>query len=260
MKLCFSTLGCTERNLTEVLSLSQNFSICAIELRGLCGEINILKMAELLPQNRQETKNNFCEYGVAPLILGTSCSFHDKTKVENSLVEGFYAIDAAREIGFRGIRVFGNSIKGDECDCLHRIADRISTLCQYASDKNIEVLLETHGDINNAKRLSTVAEICSKYENFGFIWDVCHTRQTYAENWRDFCDNFGCLTRHVHLKDVTNDSLVLPGKGELPLRTMAEYLDAQGYEGYFSLEWEKKWHPELPAIEEALTALLDIFK
>ena len=260
MKICFSTLGCADRSLAEVLSLAQSFSVDALELRGLCGEVNILKMAQLSPESRLTTKNTFRKHGITPLILGTSCMFHDESKLENTLKEGFYAIDTASEIGFRGIRVFGDRIKGDESDCLCRIANGVSTLCQYASDKGVEVLLETHGDVNNAKRLGAVSEICSKYENFGFIWDVGNTWDTYAENWRDFCDSFGSLVRHVHLKDVACDGLVLPGKGDIPLRAMAEYLDAQGYTGYLSLEWEKKWHLELPVIEEALTALFEVFK
>ena len=259
MKLCFSTLGCTERSLDEVLTLAQSFSVDALELRGLCGEVDIRKMAELLPENRQATKAIFAKYGVTPLVLGTSCKFHDESKLDNFLEEGFYAIDVAQEIGFRAIRVFGNNIKGDEGECLLRIAGGISKLCQYASDKNVDVLLETHGDINNAERLGAVADICRKYPNFGFIWDICHTRQTYADNWRDFCDNYSSLIRHVHLKDVSDNKLVLPSEGDLPLRAMAEYLEKRGYDGYFSLEWEKKWHPELPVIEDALNALIEVF-
>jgi len=44
------------------------------------------------------------------------------------------------------------------------------------------------------------------------------------------------------------------------LKDMADYLDKQGYEGYFSLEWEKKWHPELPVIEDALDALVEVLE
>lgn len=260
MKFCFSTLGCTEYSLEEALALANRFEISALELRGLCNEVNIRKMKELLPENRAETKAKFVEDGVTPLILGTSCSFHDEAKFDNFILEGIYAIDAARDIGFRGIRVFGNNIKGDENECLDRIARGISILCEYALDKGVEVLLETHGDVNTAERLSKVAEACRKYENFGFIWDVCHTRLTYGENWRTFCDDFRHLIRHVHLKDVSPYGLTLPGEGTLPLLEMAQYLVSNGYDGAFSLEWERKWHPELPPIEDALTAMLEIYK
>lgn len=35
MKFCFSTLGCTERGLCEVLTLAKKYSIDALELHAL---------------------------------------------------------------------------------------------------------------------------------------------------------------------------------------------------------------------------------
>ena len=65
----------------------------------------------------------------------------------------------------------------------------------------------------------------------------------------------------MHLKDLRDcdKALVLPGEGDIPLREIVRAMEKDGYTGYFSLEWEKHWHPELPPIEEALasfTALL----
>ena len=260
MKFCFSTLGCTERSLDDVLSLAKKYSIDALELRGLGDVMDNRKITALSPEKREETLSKFAVYGVKPLVLGTSCKFHDAEKLAESLEEGYRSIDIAQSFGFFGIRVFGNNVKGDEEECLNRIARGISILCEYAADKGIDVLLETHGDVNTAERLGKVAKICRKYENFGFIWDVCHTRLTYGENWRDFCDDFRDLIRHVHIKDITPEGLVLPGKGTLPLREMAEYLAENGYDGAFSLEWERKWHPELPPVEDALAAMLEIYK
>ena len=260
MKICFSTLGCTDRSLGEVLALAQNYSIDALELRGLDGVMDNRKIAAFAPENREATLAKFAEYGVKPLVLGTSCSFHDETKLEGFLEEGYRSIDIAQSFGFGSIRVFGNNVRGDEAECLDRIARGISALCEYAADKGVDVLLETHGDVNTRERLGAVAEVCEKYQNFGFIWDICHTRLTYGENWRDFCSDFGHLIRHVHLKDVTAQGLTLPGEGDLPIRDMVNYLNENGYDGYFSLEWEKKWHPELPVLEDALDALFGLFK
>lgn len=33
-------------------------------------------------------------------------------------------------------------------------------------------------------------------------------------------------------------------------------LTQNGYEGYLSFEWEKKWHPELPDASEAFPAFI----
>jgi hypothetical protein len=35
---------------------------------------------------------------------------------------------------------------------------------------------------------------------------------------------------------------------------------ADGYDGYFSLEWEKKWHPEIGNIEPAMDAICKILR
>lgn len=42
---------------------------------------------------------------------------------------------------------------------------------------------------------------------------------------------------------------VIPGQGELDLRHMIELLAQDSYRGYLCLEWEKKWHPEIPLLK-----------
>jgi sugar phosphate isomerase/epimerase len=58
----------------------------------------------------------------------------------------------------------------------------------------------------------------------------------------------------VHIKDFSNSdgALTLIGNGDIPIIPIVNQLLSDGYDGYFSLEWEKKWHPELPEIESAL--------
>ena len=258
MKICFSTLGCAERSLDEVIALAKKYNIDAIELRGLGGEMDNRKIAALSPEFREETLGKLCESRVSPWVMGTSCVFHDEAKYAAFLEEGYSAIDLAQSFGFRAIRVFGNNIVGEEDECVRRVGEGVRTLCEYAADKGVDVLLETHGDFNTRDRLLGVCEVCRGYENFGLIWDICHTRKTYGADWRKFVDEFGSLIRHVHLKDVAADKLVLPGEGELAIAEMVNYLEERGYDGYFSLEWERKWHPELPPIEDGLDALMRI--
>ena len=258
MKICFSTLGCDERSLDEVIALAKKYNIDAIELRGLGGEMDNRKIAALSPESREDTLRKLCESRVSPWVMGTSCVFHDEAKYAAFLEEGYSAIDLAQSFGFRAIRVFGNNVVGDEDECVRRVGEGVRTLCEYAKDKGVDVLLETHGDFNTRERLLGVCEVCRGYENFGILWDICHTRKTYGGDWRKFVDEFGLLIRHVHLKDVAEDKLVLPGEGELAIADMVNYLEERGYDGYFSLEWERKWHPELPPIEDGLDALMKI--
>ena len=45
---------------------------------------------------------------------------------------------------------------------------------------------------------------------------------------------------------------MLLGEGEVPVRDMLALLSAGGYQGWVSVEWEKRWHPEIDAPELAL--------
>jgi len=38
---------------------------------------------------------------------------------------------------------------------------------------------------------------------------------------------------------------VLLGQGEVPVREMVALLQGGGYEDWISVEWEKRWHPEI---------------
>ena len=71
----------------------------------------------------------------------------------------------------------------------------------------------------------------------------------------------------VHVKDarrVAPDSnawqLVLLGEGEVPVREQLQALRQYGYEGYVSVEWEKKWRPELAGPEVAIPHFAEWFR
>jgi fatty-acyl-CoA synthase len=60
---------------------------------------------------------------------------------------------------------------------------------------------------------------------------------------------------NVHLKDArrTTDGwqLVLLGEGDIPVKDGLRLLHDAGYGDFVSVEWEKKWHPEIPDPEVA---------
>lgn len=251
IKKCFSTLGCHDRSLREVLSLAEKYGIDALEVRGLDGIIDNGEIPCFKNENIEAARTAFAEYGVTPLVLGTSCMFHDGESLKKAMSEGRTAIGIAAKAGFKAVRVFGDRIVGEESECISRIAEGIRELCDYAKGYGVKVYHEIHGEINTMPFLDRIVEVNGDSEAFAFIWDVCHTRKTHP-NWREFYEHFKPYIAHVHMKDVTEKGHVIPGQGIMPLKEIADYLTADGYDGYFSLEWERKWHPELPKIEDAL--------
>ena len=162
MKICFSTLGCTEKPLAEVLHLAYAAGMDGIELRGLSGMMDNAEIPEFRPENMDETARMFAESGVKPVVLGTSCMFHTPEKAEAALKEGACSIRIAQRLGIPYIRVFGNNVVGDREACIARVADGISQLCGMASQCGVTVLLEVHGDFNTAETL--LPELYDVYE------------------------------------------------------------------------------------------------
>ena len=199
------------------------------------------------------------ESGVKPAVLGTSCKFHTPELAEAALTEGECSIRIAKRLGIPFIRVFGNNIVGDREACIAYTAEGIARLCAIAAEYGVTVLLEVHGDFNTAEALLPVIEAAEGMP-FGLIWDIGHTHAPYGNDWKRFYNAVRPYIRHVHIKDKAAEKLVLPGDGEIPIREIAKRMAADGYDGYFSLEWEKKWHPELPALETALERFMAVMK
>lgn len=262
MKLCFSTLGCVEKELDEVITLANEYGIEALEIRGLGGVIASGDIKEFTEESATNTKMKLTKNALVPHVLGTSCTFHTEEKYAKAMAEGKECIEIAERVGFPFIRVFGNNITDEREECIARVAKGISELCAYARDKGVYVLLEVHGDFNTVENLSPVIEGLGDTENFGLIWDVAHTHRVYHEKWREFYNEMKPYIRHVHIKDVCDatDTLCLVGDGNIPIKEIVSTLCEDGYDGYFSLEWEKKWHPELDCIEKALERFVGVMR
>ena len=252
MKLCFSTLGCHDLSLDEILMLAQRHGIHALEVRGVHGEMSNSKIKDFQSDCLDVTLKKFEEAQVKPWILGTSCKFHDKNKRQEMIQKGKEEIQLASMCHFQGIRVFGDKIAGDETECVDEVGKAMDELCAFASKLNIKVFLEVHGDFNTIDRLNRVIEHITHQESFGLIWDIYHTHKSYGTSWRDFYEAMKQWICHVHIKDCIQEKLVLPGAGELGIVEIMNALCEAEYDGYFSLEWERKWFPELEPLDTAL--------
>ena len=260
MKLCFSTLGCFDKSLEEILVLSKKYNIPAIEVRGINGILQNDLIDVFSEKKIEQTKRLFDRYQTVPLVLGTSCRFHQAEQFDKAIEEGLSSIRIAEAVGFQSIRVFGDRILSDGEACIQRVIDGLTTLCDRA--KQVRILLEVHGDFNTIEALSPVIDSMKSKNNFGLIWDIEHTHRNYGSDWITFYRLARPYIKHVHIKDYSNalDRLTLIGQGDVPILPIMDRLLQDGYDGYFSLEWERKWHPELPDIEVALHSFLSLLK
>ena len=262
MKLAFSTLGCPKWSFEQIVKNAHEMGYEAVELRGVGNQLRMEELECMRPENRGAFQELLEKNQIKLCAAGTSVQFHDAEKVPEALEEGRMALRLCTELDIPFIRVFGNAFpEGEPREAvICRVTEGISALCNYAfslrpSDP-VQVLLEIHGDFNSLPVLTRLCDALKNEPGFGLIWDVYHSWLWHGENFIPFYEALRSRIRHVHLKDCAPENgkpgLCLPGEGVLPLRAMVKRLQEDGYTGFYSFEWEKRWHPELPEPERAL--------
>ncbi|MDR3174073.1 MAG: sugar phosphate isomerase/epimerase [Treponema sp.] len=260
MKLSFTTLGCPDWSFDRILEEAQKMGYSGIEIRGLEGKMLAEEIVQFFPENREATLAALKAHNLEMVGFGSSVRFDAVEKFDNMVAEGKRAIDACQFMSIPAVRIFGDQFpRGEsEADVIARVAKGAGILAEYGEDKGVTVLLETHGDFNTLERVKGVFDQV-KSENLRLLWDVAHTDFTYGDNFAEFYRPMKDLIVHTHFKDHVRGNpgdektykLCRMGEGQIPIKAIVRQLLAGGYKGYFSLEWEKKWHPELPGAEIA---------
>jgi sugar phosphate isomerase/epimerase len=259
LPLGFSTLGCPAWTWRQVLDFAAAHGYSAVELRGLEGTMDLTQHAELAPARRDQAKRDLAERGLSVVCLGSSAHMHERDQVKRSaqLDEARRYIDLAQALGAPYVRVFGDKY-GDEvprATMRAHVARGLRELGDYARDKGVTVLIESHGDFTDSPALLEILERADS-PAVALLWDAHHTFVSGKEPPEDTVRQLGRYIRHTHLKDSVpaekGRRYVLTGTGEVPVRRQVEALARSGYRGFYSLEWEKRWHPEIEEPEVAI--------
>ena len=265
MKLSFTTLGCPDWSFEKILSEAQRMGFSGIEIRGLEGEMLADHIVYLKPGKQQETLRRLQQCQLDLTGFGTSISFHDPAKMDAMIEEGKVAIDVCERMNIPAIRVFGDKIPdpASEQQIISQVVSGIKILCDYAEGTSVQVWLEVHGNFNTLERIQAVVQLVPS-ERFGILWDIEHSDKIYGDDFMAFYQPLKLAIRHVHIKDHVREGgafrLCRLGEGDIPIKKIVEQMLSDGYDGYFSLEWEKKWHPELPEADIAFPDFIRIMK
>jgi sugar phosphate isomerase/epimerase len=259
LPLGFSTLGCPEWDWRRVLDFAAAHGYAAVELRGLEKTMDLTVRPEFAPARLDETKRQLAERGLRVVCLGSSANMHqmDAAKRAAQLDEARRFIDLAQALDAPYVRVFGDKYQEGvprEAMLAH-IAAGLREVGEYAREKRVTVLIESHGDFTDSPAL---LEILQRADSpaVALLWDAHHTFVSGKEAPQDTVRQLGSYIRHTHLKDSVpaekGRRYVLTGRGEVPVRRQVEALARSGYHGYYSFEWEKRWHPEIEEPEIAI--------
>jgi sugar phosphate isomerase/epimerase len=286
LRISFSTLACPDWDLGEIATFGGNNGYDGVEIRMIEGQTDLLARPEFADDAIESNRRQLELLGLQICGLASSVRFDhlDRAEREEELGIGKLYIDLARRLQAGFVRVFGDVIPSEKepaarHDVLRNIAWGLDSLGEYSElhGGDVDVLIETHGDFADSQLMLELL-VHVRHPRVGVLWDTHHPWRFHAEPVAETYARLKPWIRHTHWKDsVTQKAqapseaagsgtvtakgrmpghrsaeFVLFGTGEFPAAETLRLLVDGGYQGWFSLEWEKAWHPELAEPEVAL--------
>ena len=249
MKLAFSTLGCPDFDWADIYSMAKDFGFSGIEMRGLGDNIFSINARPFQKENLPKTIELLQKKHLEISCLSSGCALKFAEKREETLEELRRYMDLAAELHTPYIRVLGDltaAPDGEVDDEL--VLSSLQALIPYAEKKGVTLLVETNGVYADTARLR---ELLNRIEsdNIGALWDIHHPYRYAGESPETTVQNLGAYIKYTHAKDsvVENGKTVykIMGEGDLPMHAIMRALRSINYEGYVSLEWLKRYAPDL---------------
>lgn len=246
MKLAFSTLGCPRWDMGEILATAKDFGYDGVELRGVQGELHMTRLKSFQPENIAATRRQFEDKGVAFACVTSGCVLSDADHGEETREEIRQYVDAARALGAPYVRVMGDGQAGPGPHHVddYLVEEMARDLAAYAGGKGITLLVETNGAYADSNRLAKLLDSINS-PAVQALWDINHPYRFFDEAPERTVKNLAGRIRHVHLKDsvVANGRLSyrMLGNGDLPVKEGVRLLEQEGYQGFYSLEWLKRY-------------------
>jgi len=167
-------------------------------------------------------------------------------------------IDMARGVAAPFVRLFGGTppagIPWYEVE--ERAAELLRVLGDYAAERQVTLVVETHDALIHTALLAHLIH-ATNHPAVGVLWDIHHPYRLAGERLESTVQNLQGLVRYTHVKDSTpianstDFTYVALGMGDVPIDAAIRALQQDGYDGFLTLEWEKRWIPSLLAPEIA---------
>jgi sugar phosphate isomerase/epimerase len=257
--LAFSTLGCPVWDLPRILSAAREYGYNAVELRGYLDQMDLPLADPFTPANRTETRRRFEDAGVAVCCVSSS-----GTVAKNNLDHVKAHAELAGALGCPRVRVFGGKLPDDlpHAEGIARFAETLRAFGDAAQEAGVYIVLETHDSFSKGAEVAELLAATAHPAVFS-LWDLHHPYRE-GESLEETNRYLAPTLRHVHVKDGAAGNYTLLGEGDVPVFPMLDLVLGGGYDGPISLEWEKRWKPDIaepevafPQYAKALRAYLD---
>lgn len=248
MKLAFSTLGCPNWSFDEIFATAKDMSIDGIEIRGVGNEMYAPKNAIFSEANYKEIKARLRNSGMEISAFATGAALGMPNSEEVAVPEVLDYIDLASKMEVPFVRVMISPSPQPEDVDLAEAKRLYNMLCEKAAEKNVCILVETNGALANSEEMAKFME-GTHPTAAGVLWDLHHPYRFWHETPEQTYSKIGKYVKYLHLKDsVEKNGTVqyrMMGHGDVPVFDAINVLHKNGYDGFVTLEWVKRWNVEL---------------
>lgn len=249
MKLAFSTLGCPDFSWTDVYTMAKDTGFHGIEVRGLGSELSAVKCKPFSDEQIEKTVEKLNKMHLEIPCLSTGISLKHKETLGEAKDEILAYIGLAAKLGTPYIRILADEkadVDGEVCD--DDIIEAIKPLVSVAEEKSVTLLIETNGVYSDTARLASLLDRLES-DSVGALWDIHHPYRFKGESPEQTVQNLGAYIKYTHIKDSVMGEgkpiYKIIGEGDLPIDAALFALRSINYEGYVSLEWLKRYAPDL---------------
>lgn len=250
MKISFSTLGCPRWSFSEITATAVDLGYQGIEVRGIGNDISVPSVPDFSDVNLPHTLSELKRMNLAIPCLDSDCCIHLREN-EKAVDEELTAyIELAEKLGAPYVRIMATAPVPKPVGTVDEsyVCDHAVKLGTVAKKHGVKLLIETHGVWSDSEKLARLLS-CVGSENVGALWDVHHPYRFMGENPETTVDNLKPWLWHTHFKDSQKTAegyrYTLPGFGDVPLEDAVSALRDSGYDGFYSLEWVKRWDTTL---------------
>lgn len=268
MKLAFTTLGCPNWDLDTIITKAVEYGYDGVDFRGYLGEMDIFRLPEF-STDVDKTKDKFQQAGLEVPCFSSSVRLFTTSneELEKFLQELTAYAKLCQVFDASYIRVFGGMIGNtSRKEALDVVKNNLTKMIEIAEAYDVELLLETHDDWTKCEDINAIFSSVNS-EHINVLWDVHHPYRTANEVPEKTWEALGDRIKYTHWKDsyVTDQTekgyqLCLMGEGDIPLKDIYQLLKEKGYQGYYTLEWEKVWWPNIEEPEIAFKQYVEYMR
>ena len=271
MKISFTTLGCPQWDLETICAQGGAYGFDGVDFRGVGETIDITQLPAFT-SGVATTRRQLADAGLEVCGISSSIKVCAAAQTRENIEEAKRTIGVAKDLNCPKVRVFGGgSLEGSTRKDLAAVGRAcLEEILALDGAADLQWLFETHDLWIQSQDCQLLLDQIPN-PAFGALWDIGHTARVGEESPEDTFAAIGPRIGYTHLKDAVYQPdhpqamkdgwrYVHPGQGQLPLAEAIALLQNKGYNGWIMLEHEKRWHPELPAPEEAFPVFVEWVK